>query len=423
MGIRTLLVDKLPRLGDFWRGRYETVRAHTPKHTDHYPFLKFPENWPRWLEQSKLADWIEHYGQVMGLSVMLSTKVTNVVYDPSTRRHKVEIDNAQGKRSLYARQVVLATGLYSDIPIRPSFPGEKTFQGQVYHSSKHKAARLVPDLSQKRVAIIGSGTSAHDIAQDFVNNGAKGVSIVQRGPIFSFAAATIESTMYALWNTPGISTEEADVIGNSIPLPVARTLNLGQSQMMAMQDKDLIEGLEKAGVAIQKPEKVGFGFLDHLFIKTGHFYIDQGASAMIVDGRIKIHRCEEGVKEFVEHGFLLGNGTKVQADLVVLATGFEKNMVSVKQLVGEEAGEQLGPVGDLDKEQERVGVGLDFPHPVLKCLINMLLTSAQWWRPTGLPGFWVTAGSFIWVRQMSLVLALQIAAVEKGLVPGYWDAA
>lgn len=39
----------------------------------------------------------------------------------------------------------------------------------------------------------------------------------------------------------------------------------------------------------------------------------------------------------------------------------------------------------------------------------------QWWRPTPIPNFWYMTGSFLWTRQFSAILALQIQAVEQGL--------
>ncbi|KIY03005.1 uncharacterized protein Z520_01471 [Fonsecaea multimorphosa CBS 102226] len=399
MGIKALLVDKLPRLGDMWRSRYETIRTHTPIYLDHYPFLRFPTNWPRWREQDKIASWMEHYGQVMGLDYMLSTTVNKIDYDEQARRYTVEVENEDGKHVFQPRHLVLATGVFSHHPIEPEIPGRGSFKGEIYHSMHHKAARLIPDLANKHVAIIGSGTSAHDIAQDFVNSGAKDVSIVQRNAIFSVSATALEDSYLSMWNTPGISTEEADIIGNSFPTAVARTLNIGQTQMMEEHDQELLAGLEKAGLKLKRAKTAGYGFIDHLLVKAGHFYIEQGASQMIVDGRIKVHQCDDGVKEFVSDGFILADGKKVQADLVVLATGYQRNILTVEELMGKKVAEKVGDLGYLDNGQERIG----------------------WWRPTGFPGFWYMTGSFVWGRQFSPVLALQITAIEQGLNPGYWE--
>ncbi|OAP58466.1 hypothetical protein AYL99_07556 [Fonsecaea erecta] len=399
MGVKALLVDKTSRLGDSWRARYETVRTHTPIYTDHYPFLKFPTNWPRWLEQDKIANWMEHYGQVMGLDYLLSTTVNKIDYDERARRYTVEAENDDGKQIFHPTHLVLATGVFDRHPIEPEIPGRDSFTGEAYHSMHHKAARLLPDLPNKRVTIIGAGTSAHDIAQDFVNSGAKEVSIVQRNAIFSISATALEDAYLSFWNTPGISTEEADIIANSFPIAVARTLNIGQTHMMEEHDKEMISALEEAGLRLKRAKTAGYGFIDHLFVKTGHFYIDQGASQMIADGRIKVHQCGDGVQEFVPDGIVLADGKKVQADLVVLATGYQRNILTVKELMGKKVAEKVGDLGFLDNEQERIG----------------------WWRPTGFPGFWYMSGSFIWGRQFSPVLALQISAIEQGLNPGYWE--
>ena len=349
-------MEKLPRVGDSWRNRYDTVTAHTPIYTDHYPFLRFPDNWPRWLPGDKIADWMEHYSQIMGLDVMLNTHVTGVEYNESTRSFSVKVQTKDdGNRSLTARHVVLATGVFSPVPVKPQFPNEKSFKGQVYHTAEHKSAGQVDNVRDKKIVLIGSGTSAHDVAQDFVNHGAKEVSMMQRGPIFSVTSESISQTMFSLWNTPGLSTEEADVMANSLPLPVVRTMGVGQTQMMSQMDKAVFDGMEKAGLALRRGED-GVGLVDHQVVKVGHFYIDQGAIAMIIDGRIKIHRCEDGVKEFYDQGIVLANGKRVEADVVVFATGFERSDKIVEQIMGKDVKQKIGDIGLVGEDQERIGV-------------------------------------------------------------------
>jgi hypothetical protein len=74
-----------------------------------------------------------------------------------------------------------------------------------------------------------------------------------------------------VWNTPGVSTEDADFLGDSFPWPVVRTLSVGASQMMAAIDKDMLDGLEKAGVALKKGDK-GDDLVVHQFIKGGDIH-------------------------------------------------------------------------------------------------------------------------------------------------------
>lgn len=393
MGIETLLVDRNARLGDAWRKRYKSVMLNTPTYTDHPPFLKIPGNWPRWLSRDSVADFWEHYAQIMGLDVMTSADVTGTEYDEASKIYKVHLKNEGWSKTITAKHVVLAAGVYSDEPILPTFPGQDSFKGTLYHSSKHTSARDIPEVQSKKVVIIGAGSSGHDIAQDFVNAGAKEVSLVQRSPIFYFSAESSEAIQLMLWNMEGLNTEEADLVGNATPLAVIRTMSIGMTHMMTARDKDMIEGLKKAGVALKTGDD-GYGLADYQLIKGGNFYLDQGAGQMIVDGRIKIHNCEDGVREFLPDGFVLANGAKIEADVVVLATGYHKNLKTVERLMGQTIAKKMHEkFGLLDEENERAG----------------------WWRPTGQPGFWYMTGSFMWCRQYSLPLALQIAAVEKGL--------
>jgi cation diffusion facilitator CzcD-associated flavoprotein CzcO len=292
----------------------------------------------------------------MGIDVLRSTTVGKVQYDETNRQYSVELENENGKQLIKPKHIVLATGLFSSLPNRPEIPGEGSFQGMVYHSSEHQSAAHIPDLKNKKVVMVGCGTSAHDIAQDFVNQGAQSVSMVQRHPIFVMSLDSVEKFQFPLWNTPGVSLNDADLLGNSFSIPLVRSMGIGMSQMMAANDSKMLDGLEKAGMALLKGESCGL--LDHALVKGGHFYVDQGASQMVIDGRIKILRCEQGVTSFSSEGVVLGNGTTVEADVVILATGFQRGDLAVEQIMGKEVKDRVGNIGFMNDEQERIGVSV-----------------------------------------------------------------
>lgn len=411
LGLKYLIVDKATQPGDAWRNRYNSIKSHTPTWLDHYPFMKYPTEWPRYLDQKHITTWMERYTNDMGLKIKFDTLVNKVNYDESTQQYSVELRNKDRTEIVNPKHVVLATGLFSDIMIRPTFPGEDSFKGEIYHASAHKSAASMPNVQNKKITIIGSGTSAHDIAQDFVNAGVKTVVMVQRGPIYVTALETQESFLLQLWNTPGLSTEDADLLGCSMPTAVARALSAGAAPMMAAKDKALLDGLEKAGLGVKRGCD-GDSLVEYQLIKGGHFYIDQGACEMIIDGRIQVRRCEEGVQDFYHDGIHLANGTKIESDIVVLATGYERGAKAVEHLMGKDVMEKVGDLFGLDDGQERISVSSHRPQALpFKSDSHHLQT----WRPTGMPGFWFTTGSFVWSRQFSPVLALQIAATERGL--------
>ncbi|KAM3558785.1 hypothetical protein ARSEF4850_004445, partial [Beauveria asiatica] len=73
------------------------------------------------------------------------------------------------------------------------------------------------------------------------------------------------------------TTEEADVLGNSLPIAVVRTMSIGLTRAAAEMDKELLDGLRAAGMALRTGDD-GYGLADHQLIKGGCYYVDQGAS-------------------------------------------------------------------------------------------------------------------------------------------------
>lgn len=46
MGVRALVIDKNPRVGDNWRQRYGKLVLHDPVYAESLPYMKYPETWP-----------------------------------------------------------------------------------------------------------------------------------------------------------------------------------------------------------------------------------------------------------------------------------------------------------------------------------------------------------------------------------------
>ncbi|KFZ03221.1 hypothetical protein V502_11126 [Pseudogymnoascus sp. VKM F-4520 (FW-2644)] len=321
LGVSALIVDRSPQIGDSWRQRYESIKSHTPRYTDHFPYLDYPSDYPDFLTRDHIISWMEHYQKVMDLNVEFGVTVGKIDYNNLSHQYTVAIKSQDGsERVVTSRHLVLATGLISNDPLHPEFENESSFTGQIYHSITHKSASLIPDLGTKKVAIIGAGTSAFDIAQDFVNCGVKEVTIIQRSPMFILSLEAQDKFVLAGWHM--MPMNDADLAGSSFPLPIALTLLVGATQMMAQHDAKLLSGLEKAGLSVKRGED-GIGLLHHQLLKAGHFYIDQGACQMIVDGKIKIKRSKEGVKGFDQNAVILADGTVIESDIVVVATGFK----------------------------------------------------------------------------------------------------
>ena len=145
-------------------------------------YLPFPKNWPQFTPKDKLADWFEAYASIMELNVWLNTSITSATYDDSKSQWTVALTGADGSRKvLHPRHIVWCTG-HSGEPLEPRFPGQEGFQGRVYHGSQHRDASE-HDVKGKKVVVVGTGNSGHDIAQNFCENGAE-VTMLQRRPTY-----------------------------------------------------------------------------------------------------------------------------------------------------------------------------------------------------------------------------------------------
>lgn len=186
---------------------------------------------------------------------------------------------------------------------------------------------------------------------------------------------------------------------------------------MAEAERSTLEGLQKAGF------KLNFGIDNSgiarlYYTRGGGYYVDVGCSQLIIDGKIKVRQSPEGIKGFTPNALVLVDGTELEADVVVLATGYDNMRTTVRKALGDGVANKLKDVWDLDEEGELNAVSDRFAFPLLDILSHKLTVDHQMWRPSGHPRFWYMGGNLALVRIYSKFLALQIKAVEEGYNTG-----
>ncbi|PYH95969.1 FAD/NAD(P)-binding domain-containing protein [Aspergillus ellipticus CBS 707.79] len=204
LGVSHLIVDRNERVGDNWRKRYRTLVTHDPAEFTHMAYLPFPPNWPLFTPKDKLADWFEAYASIMELNVWLSTSIISAVYDDSHQTWTVTVtrtittttalsptqtqtETKQETRTLHPRHLIWCTG-HSGEPLVPTFKDQDQFSGRIYHASEHTDASTDPTVTGKRVVVVGTGNSGHDIAQNYYENGAAQVTMLQRSGTYVITA-------------------------------------------------------------------------------------------------------------------------------------------------------------------------------------------------------------------------------------------
>jgi len=194
------------------------------------PYLKFPDTFPAFIPRKQIADWLEHYQSILQLPISLESTVNNAKWDETSKTWTVEVQKNGEITYLKPGHIVLATGLHGEMPNIPDFQGIKDFEGPIIHSTKFTTASDVPDYKSKKWLVIGSSSSAQDVAQDLVESGAD-VTMIQRDANCVYSLNSKVNVVGAPYVKPGISTDEADTLATSMPFPVAVSMMVGGTKM------------------------------------------------------------------------------------------------------------------------------------------------------------------------------------------------
>jgi putative flavoprotein involved in K+ transport len=390
LGVESLVVEKLPNIGDVWRKRYASLALHNEIVLNHMPYLPFPATWPKYLPKDMLGDWLEAYANVLECDVWTQTSFIDGRYDEQKGLWTARVQRADGSiRTLHPRHLVFANGIVGE-PKLPDDAGFGDFRGQVTHAQGFDSGA---EWRGKNVLVLGVGNSAHDIAQDLHGHGAK-VKMIQRGSIavFSVKAASLN---HAIYYSEGLSIDDADLIASSNTFPVLlRGYQLSTQRMLDI-DKNLLAALHAKGFKLNiGPE--GGGHQMHVRKNHGGYYLNVGCSDLIVNDEVGLLHYED-IDRFVAGGVRMKDGRVEPAELIVSATGYRSPSEVIQQLLGKQIADKIGPVWGLDDGGE---------------MCNM-------YKPTPQRGLWFIGGGFAQSRVWSHYGALQIKAREAGIVKDF----
>jgi len=386
LGVDTLIVDRLARVGDCWRTRYHSLALHNDTELNHLPYMPFPPSWPTYLPKDMLADWFETYAWAMEINFWTSTALVSASYDAQAGRWNALLRKSDGtERTMHPKHLVFANGLVGH-PRRPDLPGLADFAGTVMHTADFTHG--LP-WRGKRALVIGTGTSAHDVAQDLHAHGCK-VTLVQRGETMVLSIDPSAKLTYGVYK--GIPLEDGDLLVSTNTLPVLRPIMQQITARMVELDKKMIDGLVARGFKWTMGED-GTGHNMMIRRRYGGYYLDAGGAELIINGEVGLLQFDE-IERFVAQGPLLKDGSVDPADLVILATGFVSQETVIAELLGEQVAKAVGPVWGIGPDGE---------------MNNM-------WKRTSQKGLWFIGGSFANCRIYSRYVALQIKALEEGLV-------
>lgn len=400
LGVPTIIIEKNERPGDSWRKRYKSLCLHDPVWYDHLPYIPFPENWPVFAPKDKIGDWLEMYTRVMELNYWSSTTCKSARYDEATKEWTVVVERNGEEVVLRPKQLVLATGM-SGKPNVPKLEGQDIFKGEQQHSSQHPG----PDAYRgKKVVVIGSNNSAHDICAALWEGGAD-VTMVQRSSTHIVRSDTLmEIGLGDLYSeralAAGVTTRKADLIFASLPYRIMHEFQIPLYEKMRERDARFYADLEKAGFMLDWGADGSGLFMKYLRRGSG-YYIDVGACDLVIDGSIKL-KSGSDVSHLTEDAVVLKDGTVLPAELVVYATGYGSMNGWAADLISKEVADKVGKVWGLGSDTPKD------PGPWEGEQRNM-------WKPTQQEALWFHGGNLHQSRHYSQYLSLQLKARCEGI--------
>jgi cyclohexanone monooxygenase len=188
LGFRVHVIEAGDGVGGTWYwNRYPGARCDVPSMEYSYGFSAELEQEWEWTEvfpaQEELERYFNHVADRFDLrrDIQLGTRVTAATYDAATERWSVETDAGDRYTAAF---VVMATGCLS-APLEPEIPGKETFAGVSLYTNRWPPDP--PDLTGKRVGLIGTGSSGVQATPELARDAAE-LYVFQRTPSYAWPA-------------------------------------------------------------------------------------------------------------------------------------------------------------------------------------------------------------------------------------------
>ncbi|XBH58135.1 hypothetical protein VPH35_079620 [Triticum aestivum] len=348
-----VVFEATPSVGGVWKHCvYRTTRLQTPR--PDYEFSDY--SWknrddPSFPTHTEIVDYLEGYADEFDLwrYISFGSKVVDIKFLGGAEAGFTELWSGTGKDPLRGKPmwevgivtgdsntvqyykfefVVMCTGKYGDVPRMPVFPpgkGPEVFKGTVMHSldyCKLSEEETVELMRGKKAVVVGYKKSAIDLANECAqaNQGEGGQACTMLVRTLHWVVPS-----YSIWGLPFsmfYSTRLSQLFYERPNQGFFRSLLCRLMSPLRAGVSKFIESylswklpLGRYGLTPDHPFVEDYASCQMAILPEGFF-------DMADRGLVRFKRASAGWC-FSENGVVLDDGTKVEADLVFLATGFE----------------------------------------------------------------------------------------------------
>ena len=318
-GKRYAILEGRKSIGGTWDlFRYPGIRSDSDMFTLGFAFRP-------WREAKAIADgpsilkYLKDTAEEFGIArhVRYEHKVISASWSSENAQWTVEIEQgASGKRKqLTCNFFYLCSGYYRyDRGYTPSFPGQEAFKGKLIHP-QHWPENL--DYNGKRVVIIGSGATAVTLVPSMSDKAAH-VTMLQRSPSYVLSLPAEDK----------LANKLREVLPEQLAHDLIRWKNVGLSMFLyqfCRKQPELAKKFLRKHAAESLPE--GFDVDTHFKPRYNPWeqrmclVPNRDLFKVIRKGQASI--VTDQVEKFEADGIRLKSGEKLQADIIVSATGLE----------------------------------------------------------------------------------------------------
>ena len=287
-GIDPLVLEKAAAVAASWRNRPDGLTLIAGRRASAMPGTRFRRGTAAFPTRDQLVEHLEDFAHKHRLRVRTGVTVQRVDRDGD------EWVVQSPHQALKARHVVVATGLFSQ-PVIPPWPGRQLLGDRLIHAADYR--RPQPYVG-KAVLVVGAGTTGVEIASELVSHGAKSVRLSVRTP-------------------PNLIPRLLGVLPG-LKLILKLPDRIGDAQMRMLR-RVFIGDLSAQGLEIPPDGPFATVTKRH----TTPTNIGRHCVAAIRDGRIQVVPAVNSVHE---HGVKLVDGTSLEVDVVIAATGYTSGL-------------------------------------------------------------------------------------------------
>lgn len=320
-GLQCALFERKDKLGGVWADGYSNFGVQIPKELYEIPDWPLPRNTPNFTPGPIFLKYLEDYAGHFGIlpHIRFGATVDSVAPRGDGKPGwTVNRRSGDGERHEDFDLVVVCSGLNSNIPHMPEFPGQDDFKGKILHISELKSR---DQLEGRRVAALGYGKSAIDAALESAAV-AKETHLIFR-KLHWFVPRNLAGILPFKWGMLNRLTSTIVPL-HLHPSRVERHVN-GIGKPLVWFYWRLVEAL----VYFQCRLGSRFGTRESLF-PSEPVEVDSFGEALMLTPpdfyqsvrrrRITTHRTE--IANYTANGVALKNGKQLDVDVMVLGTGW-----------------------------------------------------------------------------------------------------